>query len=70
MGHNRLSEEISPYLLQHRTNPIHWQAWGTEALATAEHENKPTLLSTGYAACHLCHVMAHENFEDNAIAWS
>jgi uncharacterized protein YyaL (SSP411 family) len=44
MGHNRLSEEISPYLLQHRTNPIHWQAWGTEALATAEHENKPILL--------------------------
>jgi len=68
MSRNRLDEEISPYLRQHRTNPVHWQAWGTEALATAERENKPILLSIGYAACHWCHVMAHESFEDDAIA--
>jgi uncharacterized protein len=65
---NRLDEETSPYLLQHKTNPVHWQAWGPEALAEAKRENKPILLSVGYAACHWCHVMAHESFENADIA--
>jgi len=65
---NRLGEETSPYLLQHRDNPVHWQAWGNEALAAAKAENKPILLSIGYAACHWCHVMAHESFENPGIA--
>jgi uncharacterized protein YyaL (SSP411 family) len=68
MSRNRLDEEIGPYLLQHCDNPVHWQAWGTEALEAAERKNKPILLSIDYAACHWCHVMAHESFEDNAIA--
>jgi uncharacterized protein len=65
---NRLGEETSPYLLQHKDNPVHWQAWGPEALARAARENKPVLLSVGYAACHWCHVMAHESFENDEIA--
>ncbi len=65
---NRLAEETSPYLLQHADNPVHWQPWGKEALARAKAENKPILLSIGYAACHWCHVMAHESFENDAIA--
>ncbi len=65
---NRLSQEISPYLLQHKDNPVHWRAWGTEALAEAQREDKPILLSVGYAACHWCHVMAHESFENDEIA--
>jgi len=65
---NRLGEETSPYLLQHRANPVHWQAWGPGALAEAKRENKPILLSVGYAACHWCHVMAHESFENDEIA--
>ncbi|MGB6428190.1 MAG: DUF255 domain-containing protein, partial [Methyloceanibacter sp.] len=65
---NRLSRETSPYLLQHRDNPVHWWAWGPEALAEAKRTKKPILLSVGYAACHWCHVMAHESFEDEAIA--
>src|SRR5215813_10244576 len=65
---NRLSQETSPYLLQHKNNPVHWQAWGPEALAQARAEQKPILLSVGYAACHWCHVMAHESFENQAIA--
>ena len=65
---NRLGEETSPYLLQHRDNPVAWQAWGTEAFEAARHANKPVLLSIGYAACHWCHVMAHESFENPAIA--
>ncbi len=65
---NRLGEETSPYLLQHKANPVHWQAWGPEALAVAKRENKPILLSVGYAACHWCHVMAHESFENDEIA--
>ncbi len=65
---NNLDRETSPYLLQHRDNPVHWQAWGPDALATAQRENKPVLLSVGYAACHWCHVMAHESFENPAIA--
>ena len=68
MDRNRLGEETSPYLLQHRDNPVHWQAWGDAALAAAKAENKPILLSIGYAACHWCHVMAHESFENSQIA--
>ena len=65
---NRLAEETSPYLKQHADNPVHWHPWGPEALARAKAENKPILLSIGYAACHWCHVMAHESFENDAIA--
>ncbi|MGZ5915514.1 MAG: thioredoxin domain-containing protein [Hyphomicrobium sp.] len=65
---NRLSRETSPYLLQHGENPVHWWAWGPEALAEAKSTGKPILLSVGYAACHWCHVMAHESFEDDATA--
>lgn len=68
MPANRLSEETSPYLLQHADNPVNWEAWGPEALARAKRENKPVLLSVGYAACHWCHVMAHESFENDEIA--
>jgi uncharacterized protein len=65
---NRLSQETSPYLLQHKDNPVHWHAWGEAALAEAKAAGKPILLSVGYAACHWCHVMAHESFEDEATA--
>jgi uncharacterized protein YyaL (SSP411 family) len=65
---NRLASETSPYLLQHKDNPVHWRAWGTDAFETAKAENKPILLSVGYAACHWCHVMAHESFEDDETA--
>jgi uncharacterized protein len=65
---NRLAAETSPYLLQHKDNPVHWRAWGEEALAEARATGKPILLSVGYAACHWCHVMAHESFEDEATA--
>jgi uncharacterized protein len=65
---NRLARETSPYLLQHKDNPVHWWAWGPEALAEAKRTGKPILLSVGYAACHWCHVMAHESFEDAATA--
>ena len=65
---NRLGEETSPYLLQHKDNPVHWRAWGPAALEEAKATNKPILLSVGYAACHWCHVMAHESFEDEATA--
>ncbi|MCH7936028.1 MAG: thioredoxin domain-containing protein [Proteobacteria bacterium] len=68
MTRNLLAEETSPYLLQHKDNPVHWRPWGSESLAVAKRENKPILLSIGYAACHWCHVMAHESFEDDAIA--
>jgi uncharacterized protein YyaL (SSP411 family) len=68
MDRNRLGEETSPYLLQHKDNPVHWQPWGAEALAAAKAADKPILLSVGYAACHWCHVMAHESFENPAIA--
>ncbi len=68
MNRNRLDEETSPYLLQHRDNPVHWRAWGEDVLEDARRENKPILLSIGYAACHWCHVMAHESFEDATIA--
>jgi len=65
---NRLGGETSPYLLQYQENPVHWQPWGPDAFAAAKAADKPILLSIGYAACHWCHVMAHESFEDPAIA--
>jgi uncharacterized protein len=65
---NRLINESSPYLLQHAHNPVDWYAWGDEALQTAIKEDKPIFISIGYSACHWCHVMAHESFEDETIA--
>ena len=65
---NRLSGETSPYLLQHAHNPVDWYPWGEEALERARAENKPILLSIGYSACHWCHVMEHESFENEEIA--
>ncbi|MDP7345220.1 MAG: thioredoxin domain-containing protein, partial [Alphaproteobacteria bacterium] len=65
---NTLSFETSPYLLQHKDNPVHWQPWSEAAFAAARRADKPILLSIGYAACHWCHVMAHESFEDAATA--
>jgi uncharacterized protein YyaL (SSP411 family) len=65
---NRLINETSPYLLQHAHNPVDWYPWGAEALEKARRENKPILLSVGYSACHWCHVMAHESFEDEQTA--
>lgn len=65
---NRLADQASPYLRQHRDNPVDWYPWGVEALDRARDEDKPILLSIGYAACHWCHVMAHESFEDAATA--
>lgn len=65
---NRLQTEKSPYLLQHKENPVDWYPWGEEAFAKANAENKPVFLSIGYATCHWCHVMAHESFEDEGIA--
>jgi hypothetical protein len=67
-GSNRLARETSPYLLQHADNPVDWYPWGEEALAKAESEGKPIFLSIGYAACHWCHVMERESFEDDATA--
>ena len=68
MNKNKLSDESSPYLLQHAKNPVHWHAWNDEALNRAKKENKPIFLSVGYSSCHWCHVMAHESFEDEEIA--
>ena len=65
---NKLAQENSPYLLQHAENPVNWYPWGLEALEKAHSEDKPIFLSIGYAACHWCHVMAHESFEDAGIA--
>ena len=65
---NLLGRETSPYLLQHKDNPVHWMAWGPDAFARAKREEKAILLSVGYAACHWCHVMAHESFEDPETA--
>ena len=65
---NRLAQSTSPYLLQHADNPVHWQEWGPEAFAEARRRDVPVLLSVGYAACHWCHVMAHESFEDERVA--
>src|SRR5688572_20291466 len=75
MGHgearympNRLAEETSPYLLQHKDNPVDWYPWGDEAFARAREEDKPLLISIGYSACHWCHVMERESFEDPRTA--
>ena len=65
---NRLANETSPYLLQHADNPVDWYPWGEEAFEQARAQDKPILLSIGYSACHWCHVMAHESFEDKATA--
>jgi len=65
---NRLADEASPYLRDHADNPVDWQPWDEAALATAREEEKPIFLSVGYAACHWCHVMADESFEDEAVA--
>ena len=65
---NRLAAETSPYLLQHAANPVDWRPWGPEALEAAREADRPIFLSIGYAACHWCHVMAHESFEDPATA--
>ncbi len=65
---NRLNDTTSPYLIQHQDNPVHWQPWDEEALTAAKAADKPILLSIGYSACHWCHVMAHESFENEAIA--
>ncbi len=67
-GRNLLGAETSPYLLQHAHNPVHWRAWGPEALAEAKRRDCPILISIGYAACHWCHVMAHESFENAETA--
>src|SRR5919106_1705439 len=68
MTSNRLASATSPYLLQHADNPVDWHEWGEEAFLVARRERKPVLLSVGYAACHWCHVMAHESFEDPETA--
>ena len=65
---NRLASATSPYLLQHADNPVDWREWGAEAFAEARERDVPVLVSVGYAACHWCHVMAHESFEDDATA--
>ncbi|HWI35592.1 MAG TPA: thioredoxin domain-containing protein, partial [Burkholderiales bacterium] len=65
---NRLANETSPYLQQHADNPVDWYPWGPEALERAKREDRPILLSVGYSACHWCHVMAHESFENPEIA--
>src|SRR3954467_13784432 len=65
---NRLIDETSPYLLQHAHNPVDWYPWGDEALALARQEGRPIPLSIGYSACHWCHVMEHESFENPEIA--
>ena len=65
---NHLKNSTSPYLLQHSDNPVDWYPWSAEALEKSRAENKPIFLSIGYAACHWCHVMAHESFEDETIA--
>ena len=68
MSQNQLKNAASPYLLQHAENPVHWWEWKPEALEAARQTDKPILLSIGYAACHWCHVMAHESFEDESTA--
>ncbi len=65
---NNLSNETSPYLLQHKDNPVSWHPWSKEAFKKAKKENKLIFLSIGYSTCHWCHVMAHESFEDKNIA--
>ncbi|HBE69500.1 MAG TPA: thioredoxin domain-containing protein, partial [Planctomycetaceae bacterium] len=65
---NRLADSSSPYLLQHKDNPVDWYPWGEEAFEKARNEDKPIFLSVGYSACHWCHVMEHESFENEQIA--
>ena len=65
---NELIRESSPYLLQHAHNPVNWYPWGDKALQKAKAENKMLIISIGYAACHWCHVMEHESFEDEEVA--
>ena len=65
---NHLATESSPYLLQHQNNPVDWYPWGPEAIERARSEDKPIFLSIGYSACHWCHVMEHESFENEPIA--
>jgi len=65
---NQLSQETSPYLLQHATNPVHWKAWNNNTLAEAKDKNQLIIISIGYSACHWCHVMEHESFEDLEVA--
>jgi len=65
---NNLANDPSPYLQQHKDNPVHWQKWSTEIIKIAKNKSKPVLLSIGYASCHWCHVMAHESFEDKETA--
>src|ERR1700733_9926156 len=65
---NQLPDETSPYLLQHRNNPVDWRPWGEEALERARDEDRPLLVPIGYSACHWCHVMERESFEDPEIA--
>ena len=65
---NHLAKETSPYLLQHANNPVNWFPWGKNAFEEARDKGKPILLSIGYSACHWCHVMEHESFEDELIA--
>ena len=68
MARNRLGRESSPYLLQHADNPVDWYPWGPEALKAARERNIPIFLSVGYSACHWCHVMEHESFENEDVA--
>ena len=65
---NELQKETSPYLLQHAKNPVHWKAWNDDTLAKAQNENKLIIISIGYSACHWCHVMEHESFENIEVA--
>jgi hypothetical protein len=65
---NRLINQVSPYLLQHAHNPVDWYSWGEEALIKSKNENKPIFLSIGYSACHWCHRMREETFEDAEVA--
>src|SRR6476661_1986365 len=65
---NRLAHESSPYLLQHANNPVDWHPWGSEAIELAKSSDRPIFLSIGYSACHWCHVMEHESFENEEIA--
>mgnify|MGYP000719132270 FL=1 len=65
---NKLINEVSTYLLQHKDNPVHWVAWNAESLERSIKEDKPIIISIGYAACHWCHVMEHESFEDQEVA--
>ena len=65
---NRLASESSPYLLQHKDNPVDWYAWSDEAFAVATEFDRPIFLSIGYSTCHWCHVMEHESFEDDGVA--